>query len=299
MNWSAIAFDWNRVRAFLATAQEGSLSAAARALGLTQPTLGRQVAALEEELGVVLFERVGRGLTLTPSWQALLTHARGMAEAASGFSLAATGQSQAVGGLVRITASDVYATHVLPPLIARLRQAAPLIEIDVVAANEISDLQHREADIAIRHVRSEEPELIARLIAEAQAHFYAATSYLDRRGRVSGIADLAGHDFVGFGDIDRMIGYLRPLGLHLTRANFRAGSENGLATCALAQQGLGIAPMADVVAAAMPGIERVLPSMPPIMVPVWLTTHRELHTIRRIRLVFDFLTQELPDAIRE
>lgn len=200
MNWQSITFDWNQARAFLATAEEGSLSAAARALGLTQPTLSRQVAALEENLGVTLFERIGRSLSLTQSGLDLLDHFRRMGEAASQISLAASGRSQAVEGRVTITATDLMAAYHLPPVIKTLRREAPGIEIEVNTSNDLRDLLRREADIAIRHVRPEQPDLIARLIGEASAYFFASPEYLDRVGRPQKPADLSKLDFVGVGE---------------------------------------------------------------------------------------------------
>ena len=129
MDWKSIKFDWNRARAFLVTAEEGSLSAAARALGMTQPTLGRQVSALEEELSIVLFERVGLGLELTPTGLDLLEHVRAMGEAASRVSLTASGQSQNIEGTVCISASEVFSVFLLPPIIAKLRKLEPKINI--------------------------------------------------------------------------------------------------------------------------------------------------------------------------
>lgn len=293
MNWQSVSFDWNQARAFLATVEEGSLSAAARALGLTQPTLGRQVAALEEELDVLLFDRVGRSLVLTPSGLELLDHVRAMCEAANQFSLTASGQSRTIEGQVRITASDVMSAHILPQAMKRLREIAPLVEVDVVAANDIRDLQLREADIAIRHVRPEQPDLIAKLVGEATAHFYASKSYLDQHGRPGTVGDLSDHEFIGFGDTDRMIERLNPHGLSLTRTNFRLGSESALVAWEMARNGLGIIVMSDGVAAGSPNIERVLPAMEPFVFPIWLTAHRELHTSRRIRLVFDLLADFL------
>lgn len=298
MNWQTLTFDWNRARAFLATAEEGSLSAAARALGQTQPTLGRQVTALEEELGVALFERVGKGLELTPAGLELLKHARDMRDAAGRMSIAATGQSQAIEGQVSITASEVMSVHILPPALKRLRQAAPRLSIDVVASDDLQDLQRREADIAIRHVRPEQPELIARLVREATAGPYAATEYLDRRGRPGTLEDLATHEFVGFGDNARMVEFLRPLGFPVTEDHFRVGSSSGIAAWAMVQKGLGVAVMSDHVARDTPGVEHVLPGViAPIRFPIWLTTHRELHTSRRIRLVFDLLAEFLGSEI--
>lgn len=282
-------FDWNHIRAFLTTAEEGSLSAAARTLGLTQPTLSRQVAALEDELGIMLFERIGRSLSLTTAGLELLEHTRTMGEAARRVALAASGQAQSIEGQVRITASDIYSAHLLPPVLRQLRQQAPKLQIDVVAANDIRDLMRREADIAIRHVRPEQPDLIARLVAEATAHLYAATDYLDRRGRPAKLSDLAGHDFISFGDVDEMLGHYLPMGLPLSQENFRLGSQSGVVAWEYTRQGFGITAMSDDVAEATSGIERVLPEMAPVHFPVWLTTHRELHTSRRIRLVFDVL----------
>jgi DNA-binding transcriptional LysR family regulator len=283
--------DWTHIRAFLATADTGSFSAAARQLGLAQPTLSRQVAALEAELGVLLFERLGRSLALTDAGRELLPHGRKMTEGANGLSLAASAQAQSIEGTIRITASDVMSAFVLPPALQRLRQQAPRLTIDVVATNDIRDLMRREADIAIRHVRPDQPELIARLVQEATAHFYASPSYLDRHGRPKSFADLAQHDFVSFADIERSIEFFGPLGVHLTPENFRIRCNSGLAAWELVRQGFGIGPMADDVVENSGGVERLFPDQPPIQFPVWLTTHRELHTSRRIRLVFDLLAE--------
>ncbi|QMU57457.1 MAG: LysR family transcriptional regulator [Boseongicola sp.] len=162
MNWDAVNFDWNQVRAFLATLEEGSLSAAARSLGLTQPTLGRQVAALEDRLDVTLFERAGRELIPTPAALEMAEHVRAMGEAATRFSLVATGQSQSVEGVVKITATEMFAAQLMPDLVAELRTTHPGIILEVIATNSLSDLRRREADIAVRNADPTDPDLIAR-----------------------------------------------------------------------------------------------------------------------------------------
>ncbi|WP_170774063.1 LysR family transcriptional regulator [Ruegeria lacuscaerulensis] len=293
MNWKVIDFDWNQARSFLATAEEGSFTAAARVLGQTQPTVGRHVAALELALGVTLFERVGKSLNLTTAGAELLVHVSEMANVANRISLTATSQSQAIEGQVRITASDVMSAYQLPPILKQIRLAAPRIEIDVVAANDIRDIQRREADIAIRHVRPTQPDLIAKLVAEAKAHFYAAPSYLEQVGRPQNDGELAKLDFVSFGDVDTMIGFLNPAGIEITRKNFRIGSQSGIVSWELVRQGFGISVMSDDVAALTPGVERVLPEREPFKFPIWLATHSELQTARRIRLVFDQLADHL------
>ncbi len=158
MDWRSLQFDWNLARAFLVTAEEGSLSAAATVLGLTQPTLSRQVASLEEELGVALFERVGRGLELTPSGAELLEQVRAMGDAAVNLKLTAAGQSSAIEGNICISATDLVTILAMPVLVQKLRERHPDITVELIASNTISDLKRREADIAIRAMQPTEPE---------------------------------------------------------------------------------------------------------------------------------------------
>ncbi|ODS00251.1 LysR family transcriptional regulator [Methyloceanibacter methanicus] len=295
MNWKAISFDWNQVRAFLATAEEGSFSGGARVLGLTQPTLGRQVAALEQDLGVLLFERFGRSLELTPSGLELLEHVRVMGDAAHRVSLAASGQSQTIEGVVRVTATNVFAVYLLPPVIEHLHEIAPKLEIDIVASNELRD-RRREADIAIRHVRPVEPDLVARLVNESDGSLYASQRYLKRYGRPRSPADLTGHYFVGSSNQQEMVNYLTRLGISPARENFRFGTDCALVMWEMARQGLGMCLMATTVAARTPGMEPVFPDLAPMTFPTWLVAHRELYTSRRIRLVYDVLAEFLSNG---
>jgi DNA-binding transcriptional LysR family regulator len=293
MNWQNVAFDWNQARAFLATAEEGTLSAAARGLGLTQPTLSRQVAGLEAELGVALFERIGRSLQLTPAGTELLEHFRAMGEAAGRASLVASGKSQAVEGLVTITASDAFSVYFLPQVMVRLRQLAPGITVDIVASNTMRDLQRREADIAVRHVRPDQPELIAKLIHKTTTGLFASPAYLDRMGRPKTPADLAGADFIGFAPVERLVATLNQFGLAVTASQFKLVTDNGVLTGALVREGLGIGVFPLEFAGFIAGLERVLPDWPGISVPFWLTCHRDLLTSRRIRLVFDLMAEAM------
>ncbi|WP_339738588.1 LysR family transcriptional regulator [uncultured Maricaulis sp.] len=293
MNWPAIAFDWNQIRAFLATVEEGSFSAAARALGQTQPTLSRQISALEDALGITLFERGHRTMALTEPGRALLEPVRAMAEAATQISLTASGQSLTIAGRVTLTATNNMATQYLPPILAKLRQIAPEIELEIIASNEVRDLTRREADISIRHARPEQPELIGKLLRETRAYFYASTAFLDRHGRPKSAGELTRYDFIGFDQNERFLPYLNELGLSLTLRNFKLNTGSGSVLVELIRQGLGIGMLTEDMARLYPELERALPGLRPIPVPVWLVTHRELHTSRRIRLVFDLLAQEL------
>jgi DNA-binding transcriptional LysR family regulator len=293
MDWRTVRFDWNRARAFLVTAEEGSLSAAARALGMTQPTLGRQVDALEQELDVLLFDRVGKRLVLTESGLDLLEHVRAMGDAASRVSMAASGQSQILEGTVTITVGEMFAAHVLPPILAKLRATEPGIDIEIVATNAPSDLKRREADIAIRNFRPTDPDLVARKVRDMAGHLYAATSYLNRLRRPITIAKLNKADFVGFDRTPALINRLRSVGLELSLENQVFVCANQLVQWALIKHGLGVGVMAEVIGDAEPLVERVLPEAEAFVFPVWLVSHRELHTSRRVRVVFDLLADQL------
>jgi DNA-binding transcriptional LysR family regulator len=285
--------DWNQLKAFLETAETGSLSAAARKLGLTQPTLSRQVAAIEQSMGVTLFERVGKSMALTPTGLDLLEHARAMGAAAEALSLAASGSSQAVSGVVTVSATDVVASVLLPPLVKKLLDQEPGIAIDVIPSNALSDLLRREADIAIRHVKPEQPELIARLIREATAYFYASQDWVNAHGHPRSAEDAARLSFVGSDRSGQYLGYLRTHGLPLSEANFSCYADHSVAHWALVRQGMGIGVMMEEIANATPGMVRVLDDLPPVRFPIWLVTHRELRTSKRIRMVFDALAQGL------
>jgi DNA-binding transcriptional LysR family regulator len=293
MDWRSMKFDWNRARAFLVTAEEGSLSAAARALGMAQPTLGRQVDALEEELGVILFERVGRGFTLTPSGLELLDHVRAMGNAANRVSLAAAGQSQTIEGRVIVTTSEIYATMVLPRFVERLRREHPGIELEIVASSAVSDLRRREADIAIRFFQPTEPDLIGRKIKDVPARLYATPAYLDRIGNPRLPYDLRDADFINIDKTGILIKGLNAAGLNLTERNFPIVTEHWLVMWEMVKYGLGIGILDGSIGDTEPLVRRVLPDFSARSTPVWLVTHRELNTSRRVRVVYDLLAEEL------
>ncbi len=288
-----MSFDWNRARAFLVTAEEGSFSAAARTMGSTQPTVGRQVAALESALGVTLFERVGTRLELTTTGLDLLEHVRAMAEAAVRFSLAATGQAESIAGPVCITASESITAYLLPPLLSALRLEHPGIELELAVSNEARDLLRREADIAVRNFRTEQPELIARKVRDVTAHFYAAPSYVERVGPLETAADMARAELFAFDRSDTMIDGLKAMGIDVRREQFTVITGNHLVQWELCKQGAGVCMMMDDVGELEPGVVRVFSALPSIQLPIWLVCHRELRTSRRMRLVFDWLVEGL------
>ncbi len=294
MDWTGLKFDWNRARAFLVTAEEGSLSAAARALGTTQPTLGRQVAALEDELGVVLFERVGRGLSLTPSGLDLLEQMRAMGDAAQKFSLMASGRSQTIEGTITISAAQLAAVFRLPKIISKLRNKHPGINVEIIVDNAVSDLQRREADIAIRSFHPEQPNLISKKIRDVDIYFYGAQGYVEAIGYPKRPEDITGANFIGFDRNGTFLKALAQRGFTLTEDDFPLISSNQLLHWEMVKQGLGLAVFPQDIGDNEPGLVRVFPNIPPVItIPMCLVSHRELKTSRRVRLVFDLLAKEL------
>ena len=296
MDWKAIDFDWNRARALLVTAEEGSYSAAARALGSTQPTIGRQVAALEEELGVTLVQRVGRGLELTEAGLDLLEYVRAMGEAARQVSLAATGRSRSLEGLVRITASESLCAFLLPPVLDRIRQLHPGIQVDLVATPDVRDLRRREADIALRNFRPKDPELTAKKVRQDPAWLYGTPAYLERIGPIGTAADLARAELLAYDRTEAMLGHLQRMGAPLGPHSIPIATGNHLVQWALCRAGLGLCFMMQNVGDAEPSVVRIPEVLPPMPVPIWLTTHRAVHTSRRLRAVFDLLAEGLAAA---
>ncbi len=297
INWDAVSFDWNQVRAFLAAVEQGSLSGAARVLGQTQPTLSRQITSLEKELGILLLERGTRGLTLTEPGKGLLEHVTAMGHAALNLSLAASGQSSTIEGHVCITATNAFATFHLPRMIKRLRIEAPQVTTTVVATNEVRDITRREADISIRHTEPTQPDLIGRLVGRMNAHVYASKDFLERHGRPNTVEDCAKLDFIGFENPSTLLPALKSMGLSLSENQFKVNTASGTALLEMVRIGLGASILTRDAEELFPELERVLPDLDPIPVPIWLVTHRELRTSQRIRLVFDILADEIGNSV--
>lgn len=285
--------DWNQLRAFAATARTGSMSRAARALGLTQPTLSRQIAALEAALGATLFERIGKSLALTDTGRALHAHARAMEDAAHAFAAEAQAQSGDIGGTVTVSMIDPYAVHLMPEIAARIGREAPGIVLHIVATDSLSDLRRREADIAIRHVRPTGDGLIGRLIGEGTAGPYAAPDWIARHGLPNRPEEIAPAAYLAHDTPAAFAGMMAQIGLNIASGEMRLASTSPESVWQMARRGMGVALMIDQIGARDSGMVRLLPDQIAPRFPVWLVTHRELRTSRRIRTVFDILAEEL------
>lgn len=290
-------FDWSRVRAFVVAAETGSFTAAARRLGLSQPTVGRQVATLEHELGVQLFERVGRRLKLTAAGQSLLEPAQEMGRAAQRLGLLAVSQTEQLAGPVCISCSDIVGVQLLAPALAAIAQSHPEIALEVLTTNDVSDLSRREADIAVRHMRPTQPELIGRRLVDGQAGMYASAAYLERLGPVGELADLQRARFIGFDRSELMVAFLATQGLELTHAHFPLVTASSVLQVELAHRGVGICFLSRLLARGHPGLRPVLADRIELPVPIWLVCHRELRTTARFRVVFDTIAAHLSAVV--
>ncbi|MEP7140981.1 MAG: LysR family transcriptional regulator [Caldimonas sp.] len=291
-------FDWALVRSFLAVLDAGSVTAAARRSGATQPTLSRHVAELEAQLGVPLFERTGRGVTPTGAALAIAEAARRMQDAALALAGGLARSRSETRGVVRVTTSQVAATWLLPRVLARFQRAHPAIEIELVASNELTNLLRREADIAVRMVRPAQSSLVARKLGDIEIVAAAHSSYLAKAPPLRRAEDLLDHRLVGY-DRDEVIlrGFAR-MGVTLSRADFAVRTDDQVAYGRLVAEGAGIGFVARYNVREWPGVVAVLPSLAIPALPCWLAVHREIRSNPLVRTVYDFLARELPSQLR-
>lgn len=289
--------DWALWRSFDAVVGAGSLSGAARKLGLSQPTLGRHVEALEQSLGVALFERTLSGLKPTEAALRVYEHVEAARASLAEAQLVAEGTSAALSGSVRITSSTVTCGYLLPTILADLRQAFPQIAIELVPSDSVENLLLRESDIAVRMFRPTQLELIAKKLGEIPIVACAHEDYLARRGRPERPEQLTEHDLVGFDRSDLLIIGARIMGYELKRSDFMVRTDSQTNMWELVKAGLGIGFAQSILVARTPGMVALLPSLRPPPLEVWLTTHRELFTSRRIRAIYDRLAEGLTHAI--
>lgn len=281
---------WELYRSFLAVVQERSLSAAARSLGLTQPTVGRHIDALEEALGAKLFTRSQLGLVATGAAAALVPHAEAMASAASALARAASGEAQDERGAVRVTASEMIGSQVLPSGLASFREAHPRIDVELVLSNRSEDLLRREADVAIRMVRPTQKALLARKLGSVQLGLHAHPRYVKAHGAPRTLAELGEHPLIGF-DRHSSVRSLPEIGT-LTRDlfAFRCDSDIGQYAALLAGFGIGFCQLG---LAKRDGLVPVLPGALRLDLGVWVVMHRDLKSSRRARLMFDHLASHM------
>ncbi len=288
---------WDLYRTFLAVVEEGSLSGAARRLGLTQPTVSRHVDALEAALGADLFLRSQRGLAATEMALELAPYARSLALTAAAAARSASARAGEVSGRVRVSASEVVGVEHLPPILAGLRRRYPELVVELVLSNALDDLLRREADIAVRNVAPAQDALVARRLPSLVVGLHARRDYLDRRGVPQTLADLARHDMIGF-DRDtpatRAVVAAFPA---VRRDSFALCADSDLAQLAAIRAGFGIGMCQVSVARRDPELVRVLADEVVFEFGLWVAMHEDLKTSARCRAVFDALAEGLSASV--
>lgn len=293
MNKSLHSLDWSLVQAFLAVAETGSLSAAARHLGASQPTLGRQVRQIEQQLGAELFHRQSRGLVLTDIGAALVPPATEMRDAVQRISLTAAGRQASLAGTVRITASVSTSALHLPAIIAQICRLEPQIAIELVPSDDSRNLLYREADIAVRMYRPTQLDLITQHIGDLRLGVFAAKTYLADRGAPRTIDALMQHDFVGFDTSPAIIEGFKIAGINVDREFFKTRCDDNIAYWELVRAGCGIGFAQVSIGQADPMVDQIDLDLPLPVLPVWLTAHAVMRQTPRIRRVWDILADGL------
>jgi DNA-binding transcriptional LysR family regulator len=287
--------DWQWLRSFVAVLDTGSLTAAARALGTTQPTVGRHIRALERRLGETLFERRPGGLAPTARATDLYERSAVVEQAVTGLtaSLGSSSSSPELSGTVRVTSSVTFAVELLPRLLAPLLRDNERLQVELMASDDVRNLIRREADVAVRFVRPVQPEVVTTKVGELAIGLFAHGQYLERAGRPRQLRQLATHSLVGFEDVAAVVGALARLGVAVDAQRVRLHSESYLAQLAAVRAGIGIGAVQTWLAAQYPELVRVLPGLDVAHLPVWVATHDDFHRSRRIRAVFEHLVGEL------
>ena len=283
---------WDHYRTLLAVLDAGSLSGAARRLGLSQPTAGRHVEQLEADLGLPLFTRSPTGLRPTDLALTLRPHVEGMAAAAATAARDASGEASSASGVVRITAPDGMGVEVLPPILAQFTARHPGVVIELDLSNRTEDLLRREADIAVRTVRPAQGALLARRLGTVPVGLYAHRRYLERRGVPTSFEAL-GHTTIGFDRDWQLQQALAATGLPLTRESFSFRADNQLAQLAAVRAGIGVGACQVGVARRDPDLVPVLADAFSFDLEVWVAMHEDLKSSRRMRLMFDALAAGL------
>jgi DNA-binding transcriptional LysR family regulator len=289
---------WEMYRSLLAVLNEGSLSGAARALGVAQPTVGRHIASLEKSLNLALFTRSQTGLMPTEAALSLRSYAESMHSTAAALERVASSQGSGVRGTVRITASDVIGVEVLPPIIAALRDAHPALVVELVLTDRMQDLLRREADIAVRMAQPRQELLVARRVGRIELGMFAHQRYLSRAGTPNTMADLAEHALIGF---DQPTLFVRAAGKVLggwRREAFAMRTDNSLAQLALIRAGAGIGVCQAAIARRDEALVRLFPRQFSLPLDTWITMHEDLRTSPRCRVTFDALVKGLQQHAR-
>lgn len=282
--------DWDLFQSLHAVLEAGTLSAAAKLRGLTQPTLGRHIETLEQRLGSPLFLRSPRGLQPTDLALELRPHLNEMAAAASAAVRDASGAADSIVGSVRITAADMVGAEVIAPMLAQFHEAHPGTIIELMMSNTTDDLSRREADIAVRMTPPTQSALVAKKVGEITMAFYATAEYLERHGSPTSFAELKTHAVIGFDSPSYNLRELPGINMEVTRETFTFRCDSDVAQFAAIRAGFGIGVCQDILGRRY-GLTPVMPDVSVFRMGCWIVMHENLRANRRMRLMFDHLVE--------
>jgi len=285
--------DWDHYRTFLAILEEGSQSGAARALGLTQPTVGRHLDALELAAGKPLFLRSHQGLLPTETALSMRTYAETMAASAAALARTASADTGSPEGTVRISVSEVIGLEVLPPILTDLQERYPRLAIELSLSDSVEDLLKQQADIAVRMVEPTQAALVSRRIGGIPVGVFAHRSYLERHGTPATIEDLSEHRLIGF---DRQFAYVREMlkaypAMAEVRFHFR--TDSNVAQLAMIRAGGGIGMCQVGLGARDPDLVQLFAGQIDLQLKTFLVMHENLRRVLRCRVAFDALAEGL------
>ena len=290
--------NWEWYRTFLAVLETGSLSAAGRALGMTQPTIGRHIDGLESALALKLFTRSFDGFAPTDAALELRPYAADVAATSAALLRVASSHGAGVRGTVRLTASEVIGVEVLPPILAALRNEHPELVIELVLSNKVDDLLHREADIAVRMLRPTQDALVAKRIGGIEVGLYAHERYLAAHGAPKTIDELSLHAIVGFDRENAFIRRFQDQFPVFARAALAFRADSDLAQLAVVRAGFGIGACQSALAARDKALVRVLPASFSLAMDTWVAMHEDLRESARCAVTFAAIAAGLKAYIR-
>lgn len=295
----AHGFDWVLLRSFLAIYRSGTVAGAARNVKLQQSTLSRHLAELETQLAEPLFERTGRGLHATDAAHLVARYAQDMESLAHQMTLSLAGKSAMLNGTVRVSASHIFASRVLPAIARDLIRRHPGLQIDIVASDDVPSLLHRATDIALRFTQPSDLNVVARTIGQVPIAALAHESYLQAMGTPQQASDLLQHHLLGIDKDTVMIPALRAMGIAVTPAHFRIRTDDKTVCTHLIEAGAGIGFVARLLLDANPKLRQVLPDLPLPTLTCWLTTHTEISNTPLIRVVYDEIADRVSKLLAD
>ena len=288
---------WELIHVFTAVAKLGSLSKAAKALNTSQPTLSRQIALLENKLGITLFERSTQGLKITELGSKLIESSNLMLQASEQFLRSASGSTLSLAGNIRISANEIIGLYYLPEAITAFNQLYPEIQVEVDISNQTTSLHKRDADIALRMFRPKQPDLIAKRLPDIQLNIVASKEYLSKHGHPKSVREINQHNLIGFDREPQFLKSIQQLGLPLTETNFHFKTDFLPLQVELARKGAGITITHKHLIKQWSELEVLMSDIAIPNLEFWLVCHADVQHNRRIRVLMDFLSIHMEELL--